>query len=91
MDPVNTMRCTSGWRTRKSPTSPPGEGRKFTVPGGAPAASRSRTSCAATSGVGPAGFMMTGFPATSAAAVMPVRMASGKFHGAITNATPRGW
>ena len=91
MDPVKAMRSTPGWRTRKSPTSPPGLGRKLTVPGGAPAASRMRTSCAAMTGVGPAGLTMTGLPATSAALVMPVRMASGKFQGAITRATPRGW
>ena len=40
---------------------------------------------------GPAGFTITGLPATRAALVMPVRMASGKFHGAMTSATPRGW
>ena len=61
------------------------------MPGGAPAASRRRTICAAMTGVGPAGFTITGLPATRAALVMPVRMASGKFHGAITRATPRGW
>ena len=37
-----------------------------------------------------AGFITTALPATSAAAVMPVRIASGKFHGAITAQTPRG-
>ena len=37
-----------------------------------------------------AGFMTTVLPVTSAAAVMPVRIASGKFHGAMTTATPRG-
>ncbi len=61
------------------------------MPGGAPAASRRRAICAAISGVGPAGLTITGLPATSAALVMPVRIASGKFHGAMTSATPRGW
>ena len=37
-----------------------------------------------------AGLMITVLPVTRAAAVMPVRMASGKFQGAITAATPRG-
>ena len=36
----------------------------------------------------PDGFMMTGFPAARAAVVIPQRMASGKFHGAITAVTP---
>ena len=48
-----------------------------------PAARRSRGVCSA-------GFTITVLPATSAALVMPVRMASGKFHGAMTTATPRG-
>ena len=37
-----------------------------------------------------AGFMITQLPATSAAEVMPVRIARGKFHGAMTTAIPRG-
>ena len=37
-----------------------------------------------------AGFMMTVLPVTSAATVIPARIASGKFHGAITRPTPRG-
>ena len=37
-----------------------------------------------------AGFMMTVLPVTRAAVVMPQRMASGKFHGAMTTVTPRG-
>ena len=36
------------------------------------------------------GLSTTVLPATSAAVVMPVRIASGKFHGGITTATPRG-
>ena len=35
-----------------------------------------------------AGFMTTGLPATIAAVAMPVRMARGKFQGAITTTTP---
>ena len=37
-----------------------------------------------------AGFTTTVFPATSAADVIPVVIASGKFHGAITATTPSG-
>ncbi len=37
-----------------------------------------------------AGFMITVLPVTMAAAVIPHRIARGKFHGAITTATPRG-
>ena len=37
-----------------------------------------------------AGFRTAALPAASAAAVMPQGIASGKFHGEITAATPRG-
>ena len=37
-----------------------------------------------------AGFIKTVLPTTAAAAVIPVKIASG-FHGAITTATPRAW
>ena len=42
-------------------------------------------------GVCSAGFTTAVLPVTSAAAVMPVQIASGKFHGLMTAATPRGW
>ncbi len=42
-------------------------------------------------GVCSAGFTMVVLPVTRAATVMPQQMASGKFHGEITTATPRGW
>ncbi len=37
------------------------------------------------------GLKTTGFPATRAAATWPVGMATGKFQGEMTTATPRGW
>jgi hypothetical protein len=42
-------------------------------------------------GVCSAGLTMTVLPVTSAATVMPQQIASGKFHGLMTTATPRGW
>ena len=39
---------------------------------------------------GSAGFKMTEFPMTSAAADIPVKIASGKFHGAMMAETPFG-
>ncbi len=42
-------------------------------------------------GVCSAGLTITVLPMTSAATVMPQQMASGKFHGLMTTATPRGW
>ena len=41
--------------------------------------------------VGPAGLISTGLPVTSAAVVIPHRIARGKFQGLMTTATPRGW
>ena len=38
-----------------------------------------------------AGFAMTVLPVTSAAAICPVKMARGKFHGLIHTITPRPW
>jgi hypothetical protein len=46
-------------------------------------------SLAAITGVCSAGFITTVLPVESAADVMPVRIASGKFHGAMTPTTPR--
>ena len=42
-------------------------------------------------GVCSAGLTTQVFPHTSAATVIPVQIASGKFQGLITAATPRGW
>jgi hypothetical protein len=42
-------------------------------------------------GVCSAGLTMTVLPVTSAATVMPQQIASGKFQGLMTTATPRGW
>ncbi len=43
----------------------------------------------ATSGVCSAGFATTQLPAASAAAICPVKIASGKFHGLMQTNTPR--
>ena len=63
-------------------------GRKFNTPSGSPAFSKISTTFAATTGVSLEGLSTTEFPVTTAAAVMPVRIATGKFHGAITATTP---
>ena len=43
----------------------------------------------AMSGVAGAGFATTALPATSAAVICPVKIASGKFHGLMQTNTPR--
>ena len=89
-EPVKTTNATSGWRTRCAPTSPI-PGRKASAPGGTPASSRISTSRKAIPGVCSAGLKTTQFPATRDALTMPAGMASGKFQGAMTAPTPRGW
>ena len=82
--------ATSRWRVSVGPISSPTPGRKFATPAGNSTSCRISISLAPMTADCSAGLMMTGQPVTSAAAVMPVRMASGKFHGAMTTATPRG-
>ena len=60
------------------------------TPGGIRRPARFPSACAAMTDDCSAGFMIAVLPVTSAAAVMPVRIASGKFHGAMIAATPRG-
>src|SRR5690606_15475849 len=48
------------------------------------------TSFAASTAVCSDGFRTTVFPVATAALIIPVNMASGKFHGAMTIPTPRG-
>ena len=60
------------------------------TPAGTPATVRISMKAAAMTEVCSAGFMITALPATSGATVMPHRIASGKFHGAMTAQTPRG-
>ena len=57
---------------------------------GTPASCRMRTMAAAISGVSSAGLASTGLPATSAAAIWPVKIASGKFHGLMQTMGPSG-
>ena len=91
LEPVNAMIATSGSRTNAAPTVSPGPARKWSTSFGAPDFHRISHMIRAIAGVCSAGFTTTLLPVTSAATVMPQQMANGKFHGAITAATPRGW
>ena len=90
-EPVNEITSTRGSSTSACPTVSPGPGTNDRTPVGRPASSRMATRCAAMTGDCSAGFTITGFPVTSAPSVIPQQIASGKFHGEITTATPRGW
>ena len=81
--------CTPGWRTSAAPISP-SPGSSASASGGHAALAQGPTSTQAQPGDCSAGLSTAALPVASAAAVMPQGMASGKFHGAITAATPRG-
>ena len=63
---------------------------RLTTPSGRPASSSSCMSLKAMVGASTDGLMTTVLPLTTAAIVMPQRIASGKFQGAITAPTPSG-
>ncbi len=85
---MNATTATPGCSTSRAPTNSPGPGSSWITPGGAPAATSASTRQAAMVGVCSAGFKITVLPATRAATVIPVGMASGKFQGEMTAATP---
>ena len=70
-------------RSRRRP------GARASRSGRRPASWNRRTASAAISGVCSAGLASTALPAASAAAIWPVKMASGKFHGLMQAKTPR--
>ena len=89
LEPVKAITCTRGSRTSAAPTSP-NPGSSESAPAGTPASRSACTRISADAGDCSAGFSTTALPAASAAAVIPAGIASGKFQGEITAATPRG-
>jgi len=87
-EPVKASAATSGWAASSDPKLAPSPGSNCATAGGNPASSKISCSLQALICDALAGFMMTGLPHTSAAALMPERMASGKFHGAMTAVGP---
>ena len=81
---------TSGCPTSTGPSSSPIPGTSCRTSGGTPASCRISTNCTAITDDRSAGFITTVVPVTSAAVVIPAGIASGKFHGAMTETTPRG-
>ena len=72
-----------------APTDGPSPGRSWITSSGTPASRSSATARAAISGVCSAGFAITELPVTSAAAICPVKIASGKFQGEMQTIAPR--
>ncbi len=89
-DPVKLMKRVSGCSTNPSPITAPLPVTNAKLLGGKPASSNTSTNFAAMVGVSLDGLITTVLPATSAAVVMPTRMANGKFHGGMITPTPSG-
>ena len=90
VEPVKTTLRTSGWVTKRSPTTDPLPGRTVKTPSGIPASRASSPSRMAVRGVTSAGLRTTVHPAASAGAKPQPAMGIGKFHGTITPTTPMG-
>jgi hypothetical protein len=90
VDPVNATLSTPGCVTRLIPTSP-GPVMMLTTPGGRSAWRQTSANSSADSGVVEAGLSTTVLPAASAGAIFQASINSGKFHGMIWAATPRGF
>ncbi len=88
-EPVNAIVWTPACAASAAPTSPP-PGSSASAPGGSPARASASQTANAQAGDCSAGLRQTALPVASAAAVMPVAIANGKFHGAIAATTPRG-
>ena len=89
VEPVKQTPAIPGAEVSGPPTDAPSPGRSWKAAGGTPASRKSSAARVAMSGVCSAGLARTAFPAASAAAIWPVKMASGKFHGLMQTKTPR--
>ena len=90
VEPVKQTFRTSGWVTKRWPTTEPLPGITVSTPGGRPASTASSAIRIAVSGVISAGFRTTALPAAIAGANPQPAIGIGKFHGTITPTTPSG-
>ena len=90
VDPVKQTLRTSGWVTKRSPTTDPLPGSTVSTPSGMPASSASCPMSIAVSGVSSAGLSTTVLPAARAGASPQPAIGIGKFHGTMTDTTPSG-
>ena len=89
VEPVNAILSTSGCSTSAAPVRP-SPVTMLTTPGGSSAWRSTSQNSSAVSGVVSAGLSTTVLPAASAGAIFHASISSGKFHGMIWPATPRG-
>ena len=90
VEPVKTILRTSGWVTKRSPTTSPAPGSTQSRSAGRPASTASSPSRSVVSGVHSAGLTSTALPAASAGANPHAAMVIGKFHGVMIPTTPSG-
>ena len=89
-DPVKETKRVFGCSTRRSPTLAPLPVHSAKDRGGNPASCRTSANFAAMVGVSLDGLITIVLPVTSAATLMPVMIASGKFHGGMITPAPSG-
>ena len=87
---VNVTVGTPGCSTIAAPASRPVPCTILSTPPGTPASAASAASIAAVVGVTSLGLPTTVFPVASAGAIFHVNRYSGRFHGEMHPATPRG-
>src|SRR5699024_9895922 len=90
LEPVNEIKPTSLFSTKKSPISLESPGIQFTTPFGSPASSNTSINLYEITGVFDDGFNNTVLPVTTGATVVPAIIAYAKFQGEITTETPIG-
>ena len=89
VDPVNTTPAVRACATSAAPTVSPRPAHSTRTLSGMPASYNRFTIAIAIPGVCSAGLAATALPVTRAAAICPVKIASGKFHGDMQTHTPR--
>ena len=90
VEPVKQTLRTSGWVTKRSPTTEPLPGRTVSTCSGSPASRASSPSRIAVSGVSSAGLSTTVLPAARAGAKPQPAIGIGKFQGTMMPTTPSG-
>ncbi len=90
VEPVKQTLRTSGWVTKRSPTTEPLPGMIVSTRSGSPASRASSPIRIAVSGVSSAGLRTTQLPAASAGAMPQARIGIGKFQGTMIPTTPSG-
>ncbi len=90
VEPVKQTLRTSGWVTKRCPTTEPLPGTTVNTPSGSPASRPSSAIRIAVSGVISAGLSTTVLPAARAGAKPQPAIGMGKFHGTMMPTTPSG-